>query len=249
MSFPISALIPGCQALLNGRPVSAWNNTIAEYARKTVLEFAEDYKIPLVQQTGPVVSLIPLQAKYDPSFFTVGNATLEVNKVDSFFIYTNGYNPLISQTMQNTGFNLTFSTIDNIEVLINVPGLPTKWTRHEGQIYLGCTPNIVYNCYMRYSPEHSFPNAGTGSANTDTIFFANSWQDVIEYAIAMRAARDLNLTAKANELYAALYGDAKFQISGGIEGTPGLIFQRTSQERRDQTTTTKSMRLRIGVQN
>jgi hypothetical protein len=101
---------------------------------------------------------------------------------------------------------------------------------------------------MRYQKEHPFPNRGTGSANNDPILFANSWQDIMEYAVAMRAARDLNLQAKANELYMALYGDQKFQISGGTEGSPGLIFMRTSQENRDQTTSTKSMRLRMGRQ-
>jgi hypothetical protein len=101
---------------------------------------------------------------------------------------------------------------------------------------------------MRYQKEHPFPNQGGGAANTDPILFPNSWQDIVEYGVAMRAARDLNLQTKANEFYNALYGDAKFQLSGGIEGTPGLIFQRTSQERRDQTTTTKSMRLKMGMQ-
>jgi hypothetical protein len=62
----------------------------------------------------------------------------------------------------------------------------------------------------------------------------------------MRAARDLNLQSKANELYTALYGDSKFQLTSGVEGCPGLIFQRTSQERRDQGTAMKSMRLKMG---
>ena len=142
----------------------------------------------------------------------------------------------------NSGFQLKFKTIDNIEVLINIPGLPTAWTRHEGQIYLGCVPDQNYPCYMRYIHENAFPTDTTA----DLIYFPKTWKDILSYNIAMRAARDLNLQSKANELYSALYGDSKFQISGGIEGTPGLVFQRTSQERRDQTTTIKSLRLRMG---
>ena len=249
MSFLISALQTGAVALLNNRPVTAWNNTLGEYAAKSALEFSENYKFPLLQTTGPVVTLTALQAVYSPNYFlSVGDQNLEVNKVNSFFIYNNAYSPLSSAASDNSGFNLTFKTINDIEVLINIPGLPLYWTRHEGNVWLGSVPDQAYNMYMRYQKEHPFPNRGTGSANNDPILFANSWQDIMEHAIAMRAARDLNLQAKANELYMALYGDQKFQISSGTEGSPGLIFMRTSQENRDQTTSTKSMRLRMGRQ-
>ncbi len=249
--FQISALIPGAQALLNNRPVANWNNTIAEYARKSALEISENYKFPGLQTSGPVVQLVPLQAVYPVSYFmsTADQADVpDINKVDSFFIYNNGYQDLETANQQNTGFNLKFKTIDVIEVLINVPGLPTAWTRHEDNIWVGDVPDQPYYLYMRYQKEHPFPNAGTMDANNDYILWPNSWQDIMEYAVAMRAARDLNLQSKANELYTALYGDSKFQSTSGVEGTPGLIFMRTPQENRDQTTTTKSLRLKMGMQ-
>jgi len=241
--FTVGSLKVRVQNLLQGRPVV--DSSFLNYTQDSVLELSEDYKFPGLQTTGPVVALVPLQAVYSPDFFlAVADQGLELNKVDSFFIYTNGYTALSSATQQNTGFELKFKTIDNIEVLINVPGLPTAWTRHEGNIWIGCVPDQAYQCYMRYIHENPFP-AGT---DADTIYFPSTWRDILAYSIAMRWARDLNLQSKANELYSALYGDSKFQISGGIEGTPGLIFQRTSQERRDQTTSTKSMRLRMNVQ-
>ena len=247
MSFQISTLANGVAALLNGR--TTYNNTLAEYARKSVLELSENYKFPGLQTTGPVTQLIALQAVYAPSYFLqTADATLEINKVNSFFVYTNGYSPLGTSSSSNTGYNLKFRTINDIEVLINVPGLPMYWTRHEGDIWLGSVPDQAYYIYMRYQKENPFPNAGTSSANSDVIYFPNSWQDIVEYSVAMRAARDLNLATKANELFTALYGDTKFQTSGGIEGSPGLIFQRTSQENRDQTTSTKSMRIKLGRQ-
>ena len=249
MSFAISVLQTGAVALLNGRQPSAWNNTLAEYARKSVLELSENYKFPGLQVTGPVVQLIPLQAVYAPGYFLqIPDATLEVNKVNSFFIYNSPYASLSSANSFNSGYNLKFRTINDIEVLINVPGLPIYWTRHEGDVWLGSVPDQAYYIYMRYQKENPFPNQGTGTANTDLIYMPNSWQDILEYSIAMRAARDLNLSTKANELFTALYGDAKFQTSGGIEGSPGLIFQRTSQENRDQTTSSKSMRIKMGRQ-
>jgi len=241
MSFyTIDSLKTRVFSLLQGRTIA--DAMLLVYSQDTVNELSEDYKFPGLQTTGPVVNLVPLQAVYSPDYFmAVADHGLELNKVDSFFIYTQQYAPLTVVTDQNSGFELKFKTIDDIEVLINIPGQPTAWTRHEGNIWIGCVPDQNYQCYVRYIHANPFPLGTT----LDTIYFPNTWKDILSYSIAMRAARDLNLQSKANELYSALYGDSKFQISGGIEGTPGLIFQRTSQERRDQTTTTKSMRLRI----
>ena len=240
MSYTIASLKPRVQSLLQNRTIA--DSMIQIYTQDSVLELSENYKFPGLQTTGPVKNLVPLQASYSTDYFmSTADQGLELNKVDSFFIYTNQYAPLQTVTDQNTGFELKFKTIDDIEVLINIPGQPTAWTRHEGKIWLGCVPDQNYQAYIRYIHENAFP-LGT---SLDLIYFPNSWKDILSYSIAMRAARDINLQSKANELYGALYGDSKFQISGGIEGTPGLIFQRTSQEHRDQTTTTKSMRLRI----
>jgi len=247
MSFTIGSLAPGVAALLNGR--SQYNNTLAEYARKACLELSENYKFPGLQTSGPVVQLIPLQAVYSPNYFlSTADQNLEVNKINSFFIFNNPYATLSNINDENSGFNLKFSTINDIEVLINIPGLPVKWTRFEGDIWIGSVPDQAYSIYARYQHENPFPNAGTSNANNDLIYFPNTWQDIMEYAVASRIARDLNLSTKANELSVTLNGDAAFQRSGGIEGSPGLIFQRTSQENRDQTTTMKSMRLRINQQ-
>ena len=241
--YTAGSLQPRVANLLQGRTLTDASFLI--YLQDSVLELSEDYKFPGLQTTGPVVNLVPLQANYSPNYFmSTGDQNLELNKIDSFFIFTDGYTPITVATQQNTGFQLRFATINDIEVLINIPGLPTKWTRHENEIWLGSMPDQAYPIQMRYIHENPFP-AGT---DADTIYFPNTWKDILSYSIAMRAARDLNLANKANELFAALYGSSKFIISGGQEGTPGLLFQRTSQERRDQTTTTKSMRLKIGIQ-
>jgi len=247
MPFTIGALAPGVAALLNGR--TAYNNTLAEYARKGALELQENYKFPLLQTSGPVVQLVPLQAVYNPNYFlATADQGLEVNKINSFFIFNNPYATLANVNDQNSGYNLKFSTIDDIEVLINIPGIPVRWSRFENDIWLGSVPDQAYSIYARYQHENSFPNAGTGAANTDVIQMPNTWQDIMEYITAMRIARDLNLATKANELFTTLYGDQKFQATSGMEGSPGLIFMRTSQENRDQTTSMKSARLRMNVQ-
>ena len=75
---------------------------------------------------------------------------------------------------------------------------------------------------------------------------ADTWQEVLEYAVAMRLAPQVNLADKKEELHEALYGDLKFQTSSGISGSPGLIFGRTTQNNRDQRNTTRRLRLRMG---
>lgn len=245
--FAISKLQTGAEALLNGRPSSTWNNTLAEYAAKAALELSEDYKHPLLETSGPVFTLTPLLPNYDyNSFLATADQGLSILRINSLFIMTNGYTPLTTSTQQNTGFQMRYKTINDIEVLINVPGQPTRWTRHNNQIWIGCVPDQAYYIYARYQREHPFPNRGTGTAADDLILFENSWQDVMEYAVAHRAATDLNLNSKAADLFTKLYGDTRFLSTAGVEGTPGLIFQRTSQQRRDQGTYTKSFRLKMG---
>ena len=244
MSFSIAQLATGVAALLQGR--QAYNNTLAEYARKSALELQESYKFAELQTTGPIVQFTPYVPNYSPNFFLgTSDQNLDLNKVNSFYIYNSGYAPLSVNSPMNGGYGLKFRTIDTIENLINVPGIPIYWTRHEGDLWFGSCPDSNYSVYMRYQHENPFPNKGTGAANDDTIFMPDSWQDIMEYSCAMRAARDLNLGSKAEELRVALYGDAQFQISSGVEGTPGLIFQRTSQENRDQATSVKQLRLKM----
>jgi len=231
--------------LLMGRAVS--NSIIDTQTEKGVIELTENFKFQWLQETGPVVQLIQYQANYDPSFFMLpatAAQNVEINKVNSFFLYlTQPPSYITGTTPQSTGsgYNLTFRTIDTIEVLMNVPGVPIYWTRHNGQVWIASIPDKAYSIFMRYQRVHTFPN-GDGS---DPIFLPNSWQDIIEYQSAMRCAQELNLSTKASELHTRLYGDNQFQKTGGLEGNPGLMFQRTSQENRDQSTSRKTFRLRM----
>jgi hypothetical protein len=107
-------------------------------------------------------------------------------------------------------------------------------------------PDNTYSCYMRYQNQHPLSNVVNGFLTTTPIQMADTWQEILEYAAAMRCAPQVNLSNKKTELHTSLYGDQKFQTSSGIEGAPGLIFQRTSQRNRDQSTTTRRLRLRMG---
>jgi hypothetical protein len=245
MSFEAQDCFTGIQALLMNRPVA--QALMLEELRKAVLEFTEDYPTPLLEVTGPTVQLIVYQNAYPPSYFLqTADAALDVSKVRSFFIYADPYSvPSPDTSVTNAGYNLVYSELADIEVLVNIPGRPVKWGRNNNQIYLGSMPDDSYYIYMRYQKQH--PNAETvnGFADNQQIYLADTWQEILEYAAAIRVAPKVNLANKRTELHTALYGDQKFQTSGGIEGSPGLIFQRTSQKQRDQRTTTRRLRLRM----
>lgn len=214
----------------------------AENVRKAVLELTENYPFPGLEATGPTVNLTlnnPGPYTYN-TFLQSGDAGLEINELDSFFIYYNG--PVIPDQF-NAGYPLKFKTINDLEILMNIPGLPTNWTRYNGAIYFAMSPDQIYPVYLRYQKEHPFPNAGTSNAGDDPILLPNSWQDIVEYATCQRQAQDFSLFDRKREFYQVLFGDPKFQATGGTQGAPGLIFARTSQKQRDQETTTKAMRL------
>lgn len=246
MSFVAGDCFAGITGLLMNRPVS--NAVMLEALRKAVLELTEDYKHPLLEVTGPLVSFIAFQNNYAPSYFLqTADAALDVSKVNSFFIYNNPYvAPSSVNSETNAGYDLKFRSIDSIEVLLNVPGLPMYWSRNNNQLYFGSMPDNTYSCYMRYQKQHPATNAVNGFAIDTAIQMADSWQEILEYAVAIRIAPQVNLADKKTELHTSLYGDQKFQTSGGIEGSPGLIFQRTSQRNRDQITTVRRFRLRMG---
>jgi hypothetical protein len=246
MSFECQDCFPGIQALLMNRPVA--QALMLEELRKSVLELTESYKHPLLEATGPTVQLTVFQNNYNPNYFLNSpDDNLDVSMVNSFFLFSDAYaQPMISDATTDAGYNLKFRSIDSIEVLMNIPGLPIYWSRNNNQVYIGSAPDQAYWTFMRYQREHPSANAVNGFTNSTTILMADTWQEILEYACAMRVAPKVNLADKREELHTALYGDQKFQTSSGIEGAPGLIFQRTSQRNRDQATTTRRMRLRMG---
>jgi hypothetical protein len=107
-------------------------------------------------------------------------------------------------------------------------------------------PDNAYSVYMRFQIQHPASDVLNGFTLTTQVMMADAWMEIVEYAAAMRIAPQVNLADKKVELHTSLYGDKQFQTSSGIEGAPGLIFQRTSQRNRDQSTTTRRLRLRMG---
>lgn len=241
MSFTVGTIQGTLPRLLAGRTLATTD--MADWTRKSVLELTENYKFPQLQATGPLVQLTQFSAgpyAYN-LFLQTGDAGLEIEKIDSFFLfYQVPAFPLDASNGENPGYPLFFRTIDVMEIEINTLGIPIHWTRHEGQIYFGFAPNQAYYLYARYRKEHPFSSPPQAS---DPILMPNSWQDIVEYATAERAANELRLWDIAKGYHTAIYGDPLFERSGGTEGQPGLIFKRTSQEQQDKANTVIALRI------
>lgn len=239
MSFTVQSIYNSQVNYFSGRainPASCYENT-----RKVVLELTENYDTPLLKVSGPVVTLTAGQNGYPyNTFLQPADYGLEINETDSFFLYYQGQ--YVPGAPVNAGYPLKFKSINDLEILLNIQGPPTNWTRNEqGQIYLAMCPDQIYYVYLRYQKEHPFPNAGTANAGQDPILMANSWQDIVEIATAERNASDLNMEDRRVKFFNRLHGDPK--AARGTPGYLGLLFSRTSQTERDQETTTRSMRL------
>jgi len=246
MSFEAGDLFVGIQSLLMNRVIT--QSVMLEAIRKAVLELTNDYKHPLLEATGPLTNFVAYQNSYSPNYFlNTGDANLDVMKVNSFFLYNNPYlAPSAINSLTNSGYDLKFRSFDSIEVLLNIPGVPLYWSRNNNQILIGSMPDNTYDCYMRYQKQHPNSETVNGFSTGTAILMADEWQETLEYAAALRVAPQVNLSGKRTELREALYGNQKFQETSGIEGSPGLIFGLTSQRNRDQATTTRRMKLRMG---
>jgi hypothetical protein len=239
MSFTVQTIINRLPSLLSGRQVAFTD--AAEWTRKTVLELTEDYPFPALEVPGSQIALTAGQAIYSLNYFYpvsyLSNEQTEINRIVSIFFFSNSsIAPLpLSSTGANPGYNLIYRTFDSIQIELNISGIPVHWSRFNDNYYITYVPNAIYYVQPSFQQEHPFPNAGTINAGNDPILMPNSWQDIVEYCTAARAAKELRLNDIERSYRVSVYGDPKFQLTGGTEGAPGLIFMRTSQNQRDQT--------------
>ena len=208
MSFQVGDIWAAMPNYFSGKTIPQAQS--CENTRKAVLELSENYKFPGLQVTGPTTPLTAyLAGPYVYSTFQQpGDAGLEINKFDSFFLYYQTYQLTTpgATSQPNSGFPLKFKTIDDLEILMNIQGPPTNWTRHDGNIYFAMCPDQIYYVYLRYQKEHPFPNAGTVNAINDPILLPNSWQDIVELATAERLASDFDLNDRRLKFQQRLWG-------------------------------------------
>lgn len=210
-------------------------------------ELSNNYPFEELRETGPLVQFTSGQNTYSPSFFlTTGTTPPRVfNKVVSWFFYLQppvNLSTVGSVGYANPGYNLRFRDIEDMEVLANTLSLPQFWSQlGTGDLIVAATPNQSYYTYMRYQFLQLFTSPV--ALNSDPILLPNTWWDIIQYASAERIALQLRMQDVADRFHTKLFGDPEFQRSSGGRGQPGLIARRISQTQKNQSRSTRSVRM------
>lgn len=211
-----------------------------QWLQDGILELSRDYRFADLEKTGPTVPMVTGQTAYTNDYMIqVGDAGRITNLVPSFFRY---FITSLSVGTNNPGSTLDWKTIDALELMFNIPGIPTYFTRYSNSWMLAPSPNQAYLMYLRYQVEHPF---STPVAATDPFLLDNDWKEIAEYAAAIRGANALRMTDYAAQYHNTIFGDPEFQASSGRKGMPGLIFRRTIQMESDSTSMPKSIRAMV----
>jgi hypothetical protein len=138
---------------------------------------------------------------------------------------------IVATTNNTVGYAMDYMTPKAIQSLLFIPGgVPFKYTRYGNMFWFGSQPGQNYNVYLPYQVRHPFSENLTESP----VRVPSEWHDIVAYAAAERGAIALRWNDQATYIHNVLYGDPKFQQSGGEEGRPGLIAARILQPERDK---------------
>ena len=247
MANTIATLVPAVVQLLGNRGDVAALATQA--IADSIVEISNNYPFEELRETGPLVQFSPGVNQYLPSFFVQPSGNHVWNKLVSWFFYLQppvNLSTIGSIGYANPGYNIRFRDIEDLEVLANTLSLPQFWSQlGNGFLYVAATPNLPYFTYQRYQFLHPFTQPV--ALNTDPILITQLWFDIFEYAAAERVALKLRMQDVADRMHQKLYGDPEFQRSSGGRGEPGLIARRISQTQKNQSRSTRSVRM-IGRQ-
>lgn len=220
---------------------------IYEMATDVILNLSRNFRFPLLERTGPIVTLNYLQANYAPSYLIQPTDTNQiVNLIPSFVRY---FQPNMPPAIGNgnTSSTLAWKTIDALELMFNTPGIPTYFTRYQNQFWVAPVPDNSYYSYLRYQVQHPFSGDPTKplAAGTDIFYLPDEWKVVAEYAIAEQGAIALRMMDYAKDYHTVLYGDPEGQRSTEGRGNPGLIYRLISQIEGDSQSMMKSLRVNV----
>jgi hypothetical protein len=214
----ISSLIPAVRFKLGNR--SDLDAQIAVWIAKAVLNLSVNYPFSELQIIGSVVQLTPGQASYSPSYF-MNSVADDLAFIDTWWYWYTG--------TSGAGAALKYRTPAVVTPLLQIgTGNPQYWTRFGNQVMVAQSPSRAFSTYWLYQRKHPFPDfADTSQLADTTIMLPREWQEVIEFASALKGAQDVEMTEKIPLWTKLLYGDPK------STGNAGFIKELTSQYERD----------------
>lgn len=208
---------------------------------QAILELSRSYRFPDLERTGPNYTLTTNLNNYtNDNLIQPADAGKVTNLIPNIFRFFNY--PIGSTSTGAPGSNLIWKTIDAIELMLNLPGIPTYFTRYQNKYWFAPVQQSPIVVYMRYQIEHPFSAIPVPS---DTFLLPNEWLEIAEYAGALRMAKNIRMLDYANDYHTTLFGDPEFQRSSGATGMPGLIFRRITQMEGDSTSMMKQIRVHV----
>lgn len=238
----IGNLVPGVIKKLRNR--TDLTPDIPLYLRKAILEISENYEFEKLKVTGPIVNFTvgvseyPVEGNNCPF---IADGTNKITFINSWFVWFNDTTPVVGV---DTGFEIKNRNLRVVEPMSQISGIPTFYCKHGGSIIVGYAPNDTYSTRMRYQRQHPFPTL-TGNTTLDgntinslELLINSDWQDIIEYAAAMKAADDVGMNDVATLYSQRLFG---YKDTKGNE-VPGIIFAKMSQQQRDGQFNEKQLR-------
>jgi hypothetical protein len=241
----INNLIPKVQANLQNR--SDVNETVTNpemrpsaWIRDALREITANYPFEELRVTGPLVTIGPglgwqgSNYMYQVSLFLNPGDDMTLSE-DPVIFLTPGQalsvGALVGTTSNLVGYNMDYLSPKAIQPLLFIPGgIPFKFTRYGNMFWFGTQPGSNFNVYLPYQVRHPF----TDSLPNSPIKVPADWFDIVAYAAAERGAINLRWNDQATYIHNILYGDPKYQMSGGEQGRPGLIAGKIFQPERDK---------------
>lgn len=209
------------------------------WIRDQLRELSENYPFPELQVTGPLVTIGPglgwqgSNYMYPISMFLNSGDDYTMSEDPAIFLTPGQARSvgLVATTSETVAYPMDYLTPKAIQSLLFIPGgVPFKYTRYGNMFWFGSQPGQNYNVYLPYQVRHPF----LPDLVTTPVRISPGWYDICAYGAAERGAIANRWNDQAKTLHDILYGDPKYQASGGEEGRPGLIAARKFQMERDK---------------
>jgi hypothetical protein len=236
-------LIPGVKEALQNK-TNITNAQCATWIQKTVNEFSENYELEELKVTGPVVTIGPGLGLNGSNFEYPISMFLQPGDD-----YTKTFDPVIflspttaqtvglvsSGTNSNSfvGYGMQYMSVKAIQPLLFIPGgIPFKYTRMGTRFWFGTQPGSNYQVYLPYQKRYPINLANVAMTQ---LYFPAPWEQIIEYAAALRGAYANRWSDAVKDLRAIIYGDPKNPYE------PGLMKALMPQNERDAAKSTRQV--------
>lgn len=215
----VKDLIPGVINKLGNR--TDINDSIPKWIVAVVRNLTQNFPYEELRVTGPTVQFQANVNTYPVStFLQPGDEFGLMNFWWMYYAGTSGSGVVLkyrTPPVVASMANVTSGTMSN--------GFPRYWTRYGTNFMVGMTPGAAYYTYMAYQRKHPF-STNQSLWPEAQLLIPDEWQDVIEYAAAMKGAPEVQMDEKIPVWQTLLYGS-------GERGKPGLIKTLVSQFNRD----------------